>query len=438
MITVRNLWSDQSWQMPADEDLWRFAQAELPEVMLGHPRTTDELIRGIRRQQNWDVVRQGHPEVDAAVVPEITAVMRAAELLAGDPTHAAPAWRAARVLHEDDLEAAALASCGAPVTEVNRRALRGLLAIRPVEKAEPDDAPPEGEVQAVQPEGRLAADVVARAMAQGMIRRPELKGHPRHSAGTWLARDAQSGRDLLLKPGAGQQPAVAGVREERAGQPVREVATWYALQGMGLGHVAPQADLITIGGVPYAAEAWLGDDWTPAADADPAVLVHEWRGMLTAGTAHILAGALFVLGDGDAHGHNVLVHQDHANLKTQLIDFGSALAGDGFDPGHDPLAFTPFVLRFWAQGDYGRLSPEGRLAKLPRISRPANASVWAWLASIRTHVLHDVLQRYGAMPGPTLRRLAALRQAIGRQGLDADEAIDRAWTVGLTTLVGGE
>lgn len=282
---------------------------------------------------------------------------------------------------------------------------------------------PQGEVQAPVSEGQETADAVKQALEAGKVHRMKLGG--KHSLGSILVEDPESGQKLLLKPGSGRQSPAAGAAEEPASQSRREAAFWHALQAMGISAWAPRSDLVTIGGAEYAAERWLGDGWKPVAEAyqeDPARVQHQLVPYLQDGTLHRLAAADYLLGNSDRHGKNVLWKDG----QMQLIDHGSALAGYGFDPGGDPQqTFTPWYLRLWAGESYASLGSEEKGAKLPKLGTWADESLRAWLGGLDAGGISAVLARYGVMVGPTEQRLRILRAWANAHG--ASTAVCEAW-----------
>lgn len=424
---VTNLWSDRSVDLPDDEALWRFAQEEFPELMLRVPTDTADLVRHIDSMQNWRVTGDAPPP--AVEHTGLDRILQAAAIAGGDPH--APQHRAARVAFEDDPEGFALAAAGAPVDAAARAALRGLLAAQagPIEKAEAAGAdpgpPPEGEVRAPVADGAATAAAVHRALNAG--REAPLRLGGRHSAGSWLATDPDTGKKFLLKPGSGRQSPAAGAAEEPASQSRREAAYWHALDAMGLGAWAPRADLITIAGREYAAIAWLPPgDWRPIGDAyreDPVKMEHALAPYLADGTLHRLAAADFILGNPDRHDANILWN----GAQMRLIDHGSALAGDGFDPAHDAKSYVPWYLRFWAGPTWAALVGGERTDVLPVVSERVDVRLLAWLDHLDGVGVQAVLTRYGVMTAPTVARLEDLRIPPP----PAAQTINVAWTTGL-------
>lgn len=432
MIQVVDHWQDRSWDLDDDEGLWAWTQEHLPSVMLQHPRTADDLLRAINGRQNYSALRRGAPEVD--VPPAVAAVFRAAGLLRTGLDLHHPDHRVAAVAWEGDAAGAALAACGLEPTEAARAALAGLLSAEPrdVAKAELEEPvePLTGPVLPGCRDAEATADAVGRALERGQVRPAHVDG--KHSKGSWLVQ-TEDGPTLFLKPGSGPQSPAAGAREQPAGQAQREAAYWACMQVVGLGAWAPRADLLSIDGRDYAAQVWLGKGWDKIQDvfaADPQRVLEALRPYLQDGTLHRLAGLAWVLGDTDGHGDNVLYRPGE---PLQLIDHGSALAGDGFDPAHDPRSFVPWYLRVWATHKsevWQGWAPADRFARMPVLQEGPAQRLGGWLLALGARDLAETLQRFGAAWEPIVRRLLRVQQQIG-SGTRADAVVNLAWTMGL-------
>jgi hypothetical protein len=179
--------------------------------------------------------------------PELDRCLAAASFLAGkEPDESA--LQEAAVEHDGDVEAVALAACDLHVNEANRDALRGILGASMAKSEEAIEGPEDvKDVQAATPDGEEYADLVRRAAKAGEIVSINL-GTGKHSAGTALARDPETHRSILLKPGSGNLSPAMGVRESEASQSKREAAFYAGAKAMGLGHFVSEAHLLLVDG----------------------------------------------------------------------------------------------------------------------------------------------------------------------------------------------
>lgn len=371
-----------------------------------------------------------HPVVRAMLGEHTTdhvAAFEAAAFLAGHP--GTPLERMRRALWDEDGDymAAALRVHGLEPTEPNLRALKAVLDMgregRPMTKAE--QAIADADVRAVTPEGEDTAAAVRKAFEDRFVFPVRLGG--KHSAGSMLAKDEESGKVFLLKPGAGGQSPAAGAQEQPATQSQREVGFWYAADKMGLSQWLPRADLVIIDGKQYAAMhliPWSFKTLDDRRKEDPQLPQRLFHPFLSEGLIHRWAAMDFILGNPDRHANNVMVGEDG---EIQLIDHGSALAGKDFDPPEDKNSFVPYYLRAWCPSPkFQQMPPEEKLTQLPRVSDGTAKDIGEWLAQIRAVDLEAVLYRYGADPAPILIRLAQLKAlALSHP---ADEAINMVWS----------
>jgi len=368
--------------------------------------------------------REGENHVISAMLGyhhDLAGALEAARFLAGAGPRSQEQVRQSLWEADGEVESGALLAYGLEPSEANLRALRAVRAMSQTAKAEPQAATAQ-DVQPGDPDGQEASEEVERAFADRFVMPVELGG--KHSKGSLLARDQDSGRVWLLKPGSGGQTPAAGARQEPASQARREAAFWHVADFWHLGEYYPQAELLLIDGREYAAIhllPWSFETLDKALKADAgrgrAVLARY----LKDGMIHRWALIDYVLGNPDRHANNLMVR----GQDVRLIDHGSAMAGEGFDPAHDRNSFTPYYLRAWYAGPFSKLDAAAKLKAMPRVGREAEVQLRAWLDSLQLSDIDRVLTRYGVNPVPARERLARLKMMATQMPVDL--AINRAW-----------
>ena len=346
----------------------------------------------------------------------------------GFSAHAAEAFKAARFLAcgkepirldhmerllweaDGDFEAAALAAYGLEITDENRKVLRAVAAMQPgeVAKAEAD------QVHLVTPRfastGQEVCDSINAALGLGNLADVVL-GRGKHNSGSRVANDVEGGKMWLLKPNAGGTSSAAGVAEEQASQATREAAFYRAAEVFGLQYWIPRAECVLMGDTEYAAIKLLDNHWLNCGRVmhdDPNEPERIFNAHLNSGLLHRWAVLDFVLGNPDRHSANLMI----LGNNVQLIDQGSAFAGNSFDPAHDKKSFVPFYLRAKAR-KWSKLTPEERLFSMPVPSVQTDYSIRAWLDALNEHVLGAILVEHGINPQPVLARLQRVRALPG-------------------------
>lgn len=369
-----------------------------------------------------------HPVVRAMLghVPDHTDAFEAAAFLAGHP--GTPFERMRRALWDEDGDhfAAALRVHALEPNETNLRALRSVIGMnrkdRPMSKAEQEMAV--ADVKAGVPEGEETAQELTRAFRDHYVFPIKLAG--KHSAGSMLAKDEDTGKTWLLKPGAGGESPVKGENEQPATQSEREAAFWHIADKVGLGEWYPKTDLVLINGKQFAAIRlipWSFKTLDARRKEDGGLPQRLFFPFLNEGLVHMWAALDFVAGNADRHANNVMVGEDR---EVQLIDHGSSLAGRDFDPGHDQNAFVPYYLRAWSPSNkFQSLPPEEKLEQLPRVSEKVAKELSDWLSRISANDIETILLKYGADPTAILARLAKLKHSA--IPFPCDEAINMAW-----------
>jgi hypothetical protein len=156
-------------------------------------------------------------------------------------------------------------------------------------------------------------------------------------------------------------------------------------------------------------------------DADPGVPRNILDKYLRTGVVHRWAVVDFVLGNPDRHAGNLMVKGD----DVKLIDHGSAMSGEGFDPAHDRYSFTPYYLRAWTDGRFAALAPWAKLKAMPRVGREVADGLRQWVEQLNEQDLTRVLTAYGVNPQPAVERLSKLKMMVAT--MPADEAVNKVW-----------
>jgi hypothetical protein len=345
----------------------------------------------------------------------------AAQFLSGPQPPAIDRVRRALWEADGDVEEAALLAYGLEASEANLKALRGVQSVRRLHKGQLEPAQASS-VEAGHPDADQTADEVRRAFQDEFVMPVELGG--RHSQGSLLARDQDSGNVWLLKPGAGGPGPAAGAREEQASQSRREAAFFHLAEEWHLGQFLPHSDLLIIDGREYAAIRllpWSYKTMDKIKRQDPQRVRNVLHDYQNRGLLHQWAVLDFVLGNPDRHAQNLMVKDE----DVKLIDHGSAMAGEAFDPAHDRNSFTPFYLRAWASGKFSVMDAQAKLKTMPRLGRDAEQRVRAWFDGLHGEDLDKVLLRYGVNPAPARERLAKLKAMS--VSMPIDEAINKVW-----------
>lgn len=350
--------------------------------------------------------------------PKLHAALDAVRFLTGGQAVAGDKVRQALYQADGDPEEAALAAYGLDVNETNLKALRGVQGL-----SKSDTQPVSADtVEAGHPDADEAADEIRRSFRDSFVMPVELGG--KHSKGSLLARDEDSGNTWLLKPGSGGQTPAAGASQDPSSQSRREAAFWHVADAWHLGQFLPRADLVLVDGKEYAAIhllPWSYKNLDKIKTQDPGAVRNILAEYLSRGLLHRWAVLDFVLGNPDRHAANLMVKDG----DVKLIDHGSAMAGTAFDPAHDQNSFTPYYLRAWAPGKFAGLDEADKLKYMPRLGRQAEIEFRAWLDTLQGSDLDKVLLRYGVDPAPAKARLAQVKALGAAEPVDL--AINKLW-----------
>ena len=356
--------------------------------------------------------------------PKALAVFEAARFLVGGDEKSPEEIRAALYEHEGDYEMAALKVYGIPQDENGLKALRACVGLGEMQKSEEPSVPSGSDIRAGVFEARGVADEIERAFRDGEVKHVKLGG--KHSKGSLVARDPQTGNVWLLKANAGVGPA-AGAQEERATPAQREACFYHVAEYFGLENCVPQAELVVIDGLLYAAIRLLPYDYKNLGDKaqkDPNLPVRVLESYRQKGILHKLGLMEAVVGNADSHSNNIMVNEN--NTVVAFIDHGTCFcAYPDFDPAHDKNSFVPAYLRAWAGKGFNGLSVARKLETMPQVSEPVREQLRGWLDSIHAERLEAILSRYGIDPHSSLVRLAELKMLASQ--MSVDRAVNSFW-----------
>lgn len=345
----------------------------------------------------------------------------AARFLAGGAGASAEAIRLALILYDNDFELAALRAYGLPRNEKYREILRSTKKMleQTLNKSDLQVTQIPRDIQPALPEAKDTAKAVQNAQAVGAIESVQLDPKAKHSKGTAIASDPNSGKKWLLKPGSGALSPSAGVNEELADQSSREVAFSKIAEVMGLEEYVPEAHLLLVDGKKVAALRLLGMNWKgleKIRQSDGIDVSKLFKPYLQDGILYKWAFMDMVLGNVDRHANNIMIDKDeldNSSLETpqalKLIDHGSAFAGAGFDPAHDPKSFTPFYLRAWTKQNWSKMDAQSRFEAFPKLSDSETIKFGKWVDAIDDMEIKKILSEYGISQTATMNRFMEIK-----------------------------
>lgn len=234
----------------------------------------------------------------------------------------------------------------------------------------------------------------------------------------------------LIKVESGSRPAIISAKS--GVQAIKEVAFYeLAKKVFNLGNFIPDAILGEVETQnerkPAAAIKMLDDSFSLSVDKEqkkPGTMMQILEKYRKSGILHKMAFMLYVLGDGDSHGRNVMT--DGYDIK--LIDHGSAFGDDRFNPAQDENIFIPYIMRI------GRIeegmTQEQKLEVMPKIDNfNVKDSLKSWILTIDSHKLAEKLNNLSIDANPITSRLKKLQNMVA-SGQDADSVINKAWVYG--------
>jgi hypothetical protein len=278
-------------------------------------------------------------------------------------------------------------------------------------------------------DGEATADALRRAFTAGQVYLVNLGG--KHSKGSMVAEDPQTRQRYMIKPGDGKNSVAAGVKDSLLSQSKREAIFYKASEFFGLDSYLPATDLLIIDDHEVAVYELLpktfenlGTAYTDKSYQLPLTL----QPFLQSGVLHQWAVMDYVLGNPDRHSQNLMVNK--VTKQIYLIDHGSALAGEHFNPSADKNSYIPFYLRAWSSRQFATLTPNQRIHFMPRTGTSGLLTLTGWLMALDPQKLWDLLANMGVEdPDIYVNRLKGLQSAQDQK----DEAINKAWA-GVNTI----
>jgi hypothetical protein len=276
------------------------------------------------------------------------------------------------------------------------------------------------------PEQKLAIQNINNLIAVAQIHPVPGIGHFTHSS---FVVGTNQENSWLIKVDAGTKPGIMSAKNGL--QPVKERA-FYEL-GRDVFGIQDELPYVLLGEVvkkgevsPAAAIRMLPPKFKLAADLEKErpgsmkAILEKYR---KSGTLHKISAVLYILGDGDSHGKNVMTD----GYFIKMIDHGSGFADESFSPATDHNIFIPYILR--VSGVKEHMSPEDKLKNMPKIdSLEVKNNLKHWILSLDYHSLEAKLNAYKLDSKPSLGRLKKLQEKVSR-GISPDQAINELWVL---------
>lgn len=264
---------------------------------------------------------------------------------------------------------------------------------------------PEDQPLNCHPDALHIAEAILRGFEAEQVEPVKLDG--RYARGTFLVRDPADGGAWLLKQANLQSPA-EGLDQDDASQAVREACFYQVGSLLGLKDSLNETGLLIIGDQEIAAMRLIPWGWENMEDVrqaeGPQGCQRILRPALSSGLLYQWAALDYVLGNPDRHAGNMMTDGEW----VVLIDHGSALAGDEFDP-NDSNTFCPYYLRCWGASNFAKLSPKERYRMIPHPNDIQEEMLKVWVESLPVDSVRVKLESYGVDPKPFQARLATLR-----------------------------
>lgn len=318
--------------------------------------------------------------------------------------------------HDGDYETAALEAHHLEINDENMRTLRKITYIYihqdELSKNEQDVSIIPRIVKPYNDEAIKISDLVRKAFETGDVH--EIKLHGKHSKGTAIIKDCDTGDLWLLKPGSGTESPALGINEEKAEQSTRECAFNDCARVMGLGQYVPKSALILLDGVKTSALQFFPIEYQPVEKLKKRHLL-ELREIFQRATVNGLiykwAVMDFILGQVDRHAGNVLIN---SGWDVKFIDAGSTFAGPSFSPSTDSKnTFVPYYLRVFSDRKFTVLTPKEKYDLMPTINQQSEDGLKHWIDSLPEGQLVATMNEYGINPEPEINRLRQLRAYPG-------------------------
>lgn len=127
------------------------------------------------------------------------------------------------------------------------------------------------------------------------------------------------------------------------------------------------------------------------------------------GTLHKLSAMMWILGDMDGHGHNILTN----GQDMKLIDHGGSFADNTMDV-KDKDAYIPYFMRVWGNVT-DNMGDEEKLLHMPKVdNKEVNDELQHWLFGLDIYKVIEILNNY-KLGNAAAVRLQALRQMIDKR-----------------------
>ncbi len=316
--------------------------------------------------------------------------------------------------HDGDLESVALITYGLDPNDKNKVALKAVLDMERLGKAEEAPPTPPHNIVPGTDTAYVVCQRIKQAFQEHRVQAIHLGG--KHSKGSMLAKDTDR-RQWILKAGSGGQSPAAGAQDEIASQGRREAAFFAVAKAWGMADFFPAAEFLIMDGHDWATLEMLPWDYKnlekvrtehPQKVHD-ALEQYRLRGIL-----HRWSVIDYVLGNPDRHAANLMLGP---NGNVKLIDHGAAFAGEHFSPGHDADSFVPFYLRYLAGDSFYEMDPEDRIDSMPHLPQAHDRVLAQWLHELDPGALSFILRKFGINDEPSMARLQKVL------ALDVDESV---------------
>lgn len=401
-------------------------------LKLGHDASIEQVIKALDRSQSYSALISSVVLTKSLDIEEdnpqfynkdvyLEAIRSACEFLSGikvsDET-----IRAAIIAHDGDEKAALLDAHNLIPNKSNLDSLDAVLKAN-FSKSEENSVIKLTSIEAFNESGKEFASMVKRASDSGNIKEITLKG--KHTKGTLIARDPETGQRLIIKPGSGKQNPAMGEYQNPVPQSRREAAFYAVACMFELGQYLPECHLVIINSSETAAMQFLPSTWQNGNELkaeDPNKARRILSPYLVDGTLHKFAAMDYILGNPDRHSGNVMF----SGPEVKLIDHGSALCGPAFNPPIDKYSFVPYYLRAFTSG-FKQLDQHEKLLKLPRINIEVQKEVEEWLNKLNPELLSKMLFLYDIDPKACVGRLEKLKLNASVQPVDL--AINGVWVL---------
>jgi hypothetical protein len=322
---------------------------------------------------------------------------------------------AALTEHDGDYETAALTAFKLEINDENIRTLRKMAYLHikqdELSKAEQDVAIIPRIVKPFNDHAVQVANIVREAFENNQVHEIKLKG--KHSRGTAIVKDENTGTLWLLKPGSGSESPALGITEEKADQSTRECAFNDCARLLGLGQYVPQSALLILDGQKIAALQFFRPLYKPVEKLKKTHMVELREAFQRAtlnGLIYKWAAADYILGNVDRHAGNLLINE---GWDIRFIDAGSTFAGPSYNPSKDTKSHVPYYLRVFSDRKFSVLTPDEKFNIIPTISEESDKALSMWLNYLPEGRIVATLNEYGINPQYVIDRIKALKSYPG-------------------------